>query len=91
MEPLLPGEHRLGPLLERAHDLIRQSERLAGWSPEGALPGLRRLLATAQVSALLRRGLLETDSPHGTRRLGVPQHALRFCFPHLWPEAEAQA
>ena len=44
MEPLLPAEHRLGPLLERAHDLIRHSERLAGWSPAGALPGLRRLL-----------------------------------------------
>lgn len=44
MEPLLPSEHRLGPLLERAHDLIRHSERLAGWSPAGALPGLRRLL-----------------------------------------------
>jgi len=23
-------------------------------------------------------------------RLGVPQHALRFYFPSLWPEAEAQ-
>ena len=33
MEPLLPAEPRLGPLLERAHDLIRHSERLAGWSP----------------------------------------------------------
>lgn len=44
MEPLLPGEHRLGPLLERASDLIRKSDRLAGWSAAGALPGLRQLL-----------------------------------------------
>ena len=45
--------------------------------------------ATAQVSALLKRGLLESDSPYGKLRLGVPQHALRFYFPSLWPEAEA--
>ena len=56
-----------------------------------ALLGLGERLATAQVSALLKRGLLETDSPHGKLRLGVPQHALRFYFPRLWPEAEAQA
>ena len=48
-------------------------------------------LATAQVSALLKRGLLESDSPHGKLRLGVPQHALRFYFPSLWPEAEVQS
>ena len=55
-----------------------------------AMLGLGERLATAQVSALLKRGLLETDSPHGKLRLGVPQHALRFYFPRLWPEAEAQ-
>lgn len=54
-----------------------------------AMLGLGERLATAQVSALLKRGLLETDSPHGSLRLGVPQHALRFYFPKLWPEAEA--
>jgi hypothetical protein len=53
-----------------------------------ALLGLGDRLATAQVTALLRRGLLLTDSPHGKLRLGVPQHALRFYFPKLWPEAE---
>lgn len=51
--------------------------------------GLGDRLATAQVSALLKRGLLETDSPYGKLRLGVPMHALRFYFPRLWPEAEA--
>lgn len=55
-----------------------------------AMLGLGDRLATAQVSALLRRGLLETDSPYGKLRLGVPLHALRFYFPQLWPEAEAQ-
>lgn len=52
--------------------------------------GLGDRLATAQVSALLSRGLLITNSPYGKLRLGVPQHALRFYFPNLWPEAEAQ-
>ena len=54
-----------------------------------ALLGLGERLATAQVTALLKRGLLATDSPHGKLRFGVPQHALRFYFPKLWPEAEA--
>jgi Fic family protein len=53
--------------------------------------GLGERLGTAQVSALLKRGLLATDSPHGKLRLGVPQHALRFYFPNLWPEAETDA
>lgn len=55
-----------------------------------AMLGLGDRLATAQVSALLKRGLLETDSPYGKLRLGVPLHALRFYFPNLWPEAQAQ-
>lgn len=44
MEPLLPAEHRLGPLLELAHVLIRQADRLVGGYQAGALPALRRLL-----------------------------------------------
>jgi Fic family protein len=56
-----------------------------------AMLGLGDRLATAQISALLKRGLLATDSPHGKVRFGVPQHALRFYFPRLWPEAEAGA
>lgn len=56
-----------------------------------AMLGLGDRLATTQVSALLSRGLLLTDSPYGKLRFGVPQHALRFYFPSLWPEAEAQA
>ena len=54
-----------------------------------AMLGLGERLATAQVSALLKRGLLVTDTPYGRLRFGVPQHALRFYFPRLWPEAEA--
>ncbi len=53
-----------------------------------ALLGLGERLATAQVTALLKRGLLTSDTPYGKLRFGVPQHALRFYFPGLWPEAE---
>ena len=53
-----------------------------------AMLGLGERLATAQVAALLKRGLVETDSPYGKLRFGVPQHALRFYFHRLWPEAE---
>ena len=44
MEPLLPAEHKLGGLLERAHDLIRGADQLGGRCRSGALDGLRKLL-----------------------------------------------
>lgn len=53
-----------------------------------AMLGLGDRLASAQVSALLARGLLQSDTPYGKLRFGVPQHALRFYFPRLWSEAE---
>ncbi len=40
MEPLLPGDRLLPPLLEQAHDLQREALRLAG---TGAPPELRVL------------------------------------------------
>jgi hypothetical protein len=45
--------------------------------------------ATDALGALVKRGLLKSDSPQGKVRFGLPQHALRFLFPQLWPEAEA--
>lgn len=45
--------------------------------------------ATDVLGALLKRGLLKSDSAQGRVRFGLPQHALRFLFPRLWPEAEA--
>ena len=44
MEPLLPGEHRLGGLLEQAHDLTRSADQLAGKYQPFALDGVRTLL-----------------------------------------------
>ena len=39
--------------------------------------GLGDRLGTAQVTALLKRGLLATDSPHGKLRLGGPHLVLQ--------------
>ena len=47
--------------------------------------------ATDALGALVKRSLLQSDSPQGKVRFGLPQLALRFVFPQLWPEAEAEA
>ncbi len=51
--------------------------------------GLGERIATEALGSLVKRGLLKSDSPQGKIRFGMPQHALRFLFPKLWPEAEA--
>jgi len=56
-----------------------------------AMLGVSDRAATDALGALVKRGLLKSDSPQGKVRFGVPQHALRFLFPRLWPEAEADA
>jgi Fic family protein len=53
------------------------------------MTGLGERTAVSALSALIRRGLLESDTPQGKVRFGLPLHALRFYFPALWPEAEA--
>ena len=55
------------------------------------MTGMGDRLASGQISALLKRGFLETTSAYGPLQLAVPAHALRFYFPALWPEAEADA
>jgi Fic family protein len=54
-----------------------------------AMLGMSDRAATDALGALVKRGLLKSDSPQGKVRFGLPQHALRFLFPQLWPEAEA--
>lgn len=56
-----------------------------------AMLGVSDRAATDALGALVKRGLLKSDSPQGKVRFGLPQHALRFLFPRLWPEAEADA
>ncbi|MDI9333470.1 MAG: Fic family protein [Cytophagales bacterium] len=54
-----------------------------------AMMGLGDRIATDVLTALVQRGLLKSDTPQGAVRFGIPLHALRFYFPSLWPEAEA--
>lgn len=53
--------------------------------------GLGARTADTVLGALLKRGLLKSDSPQGRVRFGLPHAALRFYFPRLWPEAEADS
>jgi Fic family protein len=53
------------------------------------MTGLGDRTAVSLLTALVKRGLLRSDSPQGRVRFGLPLHALRFYFPALWPEAEA--
>ena len=53
------------------------------------MTGLGERTAVKLLTALLQRGLLRSDTPQGKVRFAVPFHALRFYFPALWPEAEA--
>jgi len=47
--------------------------------------------SSSALSALVKRGLLKSDTPQGKVRLALLLHALRLYFPALWPEAEADA
>lgn len=55
------------------------------------MTGLGDRTAVTLLTALVSRGLLKSASPQGKVRFGLPLHALRFYFPALWPEAEADA
>ena len=53
------------------------------------MTGLGERTPVNLLSALIQRALLSTDSPQGRVRFGLLMHALRFYFPALWPETEA--
>jgi len=38
------------------------------------------------IGALLKEGLLESDSPKGPVRMGLPMHAVPYLFPGVFPE-----
>ncbi len=56
-----------------------------------AMMNLGERTSGSVLAALLERGLLKSDTPQGRLRFAYPLHALRFYFPALWPEAEADA
>lgn len=87
------GERKSGARIETLRPLhyLFLSGRSLERGEFKTMSGLGDRVATAALGALLRRGLLVSDSPQGRVRFGVPMHALRFLFPALWPEAEADA
>ena len=76
--------------LRGLHYLFLSGEELARGDFKSML-GMSDRGATDALGALVKRGLLKSDSPQGKVRFGLPQHALRFLFPQLWPEAEADS
>ena len=50
------------------------------------MTGLGDRTSATLLTALVKRGLLASDSVQGRVRFGMPMHALRFYFPALWPE-----
>jgi Fic family protein len=76
--------------LRGLHYLFLSGEEMARGDFK-AMMGMSDRGATDALGALVRRGFLKADSPQGKVRFGLPQHALRFLFPRLWPEAEADA
>ena len=97
-------ERRIAACLVYEEQTLRSGVRLAALRPlnylfvtDSALErgefklmmGLGERTAGTVLKALLERRLLVSDSPQGPLRFGLPLHALRFYFPALWPEAEA--
>ncbi|WP_309683716.1 Fic family protein [Polaromonas sp.] len=76
--------------LRGLHYLFLSGEEIARGDFKSML-GMSDRGATDALGTLVKRGLLKSDSPQGKVRFGLPQHALRFLFPRLWPEAEADA
>ena len=53
------------------------------------MTGLGSKVAQQLLSRLLKTGLLESSTPLGSVRFGLPLDALQFYFPDLYPEASA--
>ena len=97
-------ERRIAACLVHEEQVLRSGVRLVALRPlhylfvtAGSLErgefkrmtGLGERTAGTVLRALLARRLLASDTPQGSVRFGLPLHALRFYFPALWPEAEA--
>lgn len=54
------------------------------------MTGLGDKVAQTLLSRLLKTGLVESDTPLGPVRFGLPLDALQFYFPDLYPEAAAR-
>ena len=53
------------------------------------MSGLGARTADSLLAALLRAGMVESDTSRGPLRFGLPLEALAYYFPRLYPEAAA--
>jgi Fic family protein len=96
---------RIGAALTFEQDVLRSGVRVEATTPLHylfaahptltraefkTLTGLGERVSTSLVSTLLQRGYLASDTPYGELRFAIPERALRFYFPALWPEAEQE-
>ena len=56
-----------------------------------AMTGLSPRVARRVLASLLGYGVLQSSTPRAPVAFAVPLKSLRFLFPRLWPEAEADA
>lgn len=97
-------QERLGALLAHEQHVLKRGLRMEALRPlhylfatQGELTrgdfasmtGLGERTATTLIGNLLAAGLLRSDTARGQVRFGIPMDGLRFLFPNLWPEAEA--
>ena len=52
----------------------------------GRVLGARERTARSTVSLLVKRGLLYSETPKATLRLGLPATVVGYYFPRLYPE-----
>lgn len=55
-----------------------------------AMTGLGERAGRRVLTSLLDYGVLSADSPRGPVAFALPLASLRYLFPNLWPEAEAE-
>jgi len=54
-----------------------------------AMTGLSPRMARRVLASLLDYGVLQSPTPRAPVTFAIPLKSLRFLFPRLWPEAEA--
>lgn len=88
-ENAAPGPFRgAAPIREEAGLILRET-LIRGEIQRGEAPrmtGLGRTISGQVVKGLLDEGLLKSESPKGSLRVGLPNHAVQYLFPQLFPE-----
>jgi Fic family protein len=88
-ENAAPGPFKGAPPIREEAGLILRETLMRGEVQRGEAPrmtGLGRTISGQVVKELLDEGLLKSESPKGSLRIGLPNHAVAYLFPQLFPE-----